>query len=136
MTIDWNTSALIATVLATAITLGVMVRSNIRRFAQMELKVDIIWQYLLERGLSSMITKGLATMNSPILIADEAVAWFNDLKPDLQRLYKEKSKWSDGQLAFEIQKRFSTRLLKEVCIPNSITNDEAIAIAVAIAKDQ
>lgn len=134
MTIDWNTTALIATVLATAITLGAMIRNNIRRTAQMELKLDIIWTYLLERGIASMITNGLATMNSPIVISDEAVSWFDDLKSDLKRIYNKNKLAKDTQLAFEIQKELGDRLFKEICIPHRVNNGECISIALAVAK--
>lgn len=116
------------------LSVGAIAYSSVHRTAQIELKLDIIWSYIMERGMASMIANNLGTLNSPLVISDDVIAWFAPMEKELKALYKKHSKLDDYKLGFEIQKSFGERMLKEICIPHKVTNGECLLIAVAVAK--
>lgn len=104
------------------------------KMAQMELKLNIIWDFLMEKAMASMIVNGLGTINSPLVISEEAVSWFTPLKSELQTIYQKNKNMTDHELAFEIQRKLGKRINAEICIPHGIYSGECVLIAVAVAK--
>lgn len=125
---------IVIAILTGLVSLAGVIYGSIWKTAQIELKLDIIWSYIMERGMASMITSGLGTLNSPLIISDEAIAWFAPMEKELKSIYKKYTKLDDYKLGFEIQKSLGDRMLREICIPHKITNGECLLIAVAVAK--
>lgn len=116
--------------------LGVSAYLHLYKFVDMEIKLELIWNFLMERAMASMITNGLGTINSPLMIEDKAVEWFDPVKSELKALYHKNPKLHDYQLAFEIQKQFGDWITKNVCIKHGIANGECLLIATSIAKSK
>lgn len=110
--------------------------SSVYKTAQIELKLSIIWSYIMERGMASVIANGLGTLNSPLVISDEVIAWFTPLEKELKAIYKKHPNLDDYKLGFEIQRVLGERMLREICIPKKITNGECLWVAVAVAKSE
>ncbi len=105
------------------------------RLAKLELKVDTIWDFLVRRAFSEAIEKGAATMNSPITITPESSALMQEMRPALRIYYCEHGyKLSDSELMLDIERRFGNELLQKVCIPNKLTADAVMILAVLVAK--
>lgn len=98
-------------------------------------RVDIMWEFLMRRAISQAVNKGFGKMNSPIIISKEAQDLFTKLQSELQNFYQKKGfSLSDGELMFQIEKFWGDRIVKEVCIPNNMTEGECLVIAAAVAK--
>lgn len=107
------------------------------KFARLQLQVDTLWSFLVRRGQAEAVRTGIATLNSPIVMGEEAKGWMVHMAPELRELrIKLGTKINDEQLAFEIEKVFGERILKEVCIPHGLMLGACLQIAVAVAKEE
>lgn len=105
------------------------------RQAQLELKVDLIWNFLDKRAIAEAVHSGAATMNSPLLIKDETREWFKDFTTEFQEYYQTKGfKLNDQLLSLEIERIWGDRILAEVCIPRGLNQGACLVIARYIAK--
>lgn len=128
---DWESIGIISGILVTLVGAVWHLSSKI---TQIETKLDIVWAAILDRGLASMVEKGLASINSPVLLTDEVVSWFSEFVPQLRGIRKKFPKYNDYQLALEIQKSLGDKILREICIKYKVHNMECLNIAVAVAK--
>lgn len=105
------------------------------RQAQLELKVDLIWDFLIKRAMAEAVHVGAATMNSPLVIKEETREWFKDITPELQEFYHLKGfKLTDQALALEIERIWGEKILKDICIPYKLHQGACLIIAQHIAK--
>lgn len=102
-----------------------------------ELKSDTdgIWECLLRRGAAEAVLGGAAAMNSPIVFNDSSKELFSDLKPDLIKLAQSNPTASDGNLALLIEKKWGDYIMRNICIPNHITQTACLLLAVSVARD-
>lgn len=130
--------------LSAYVALGVAVVSAIyqfvlfsTKFARLSLQVETMWSFLVRRGQAEAVRTGIATLNSPIVMGEEAKTWIAHMAPELRELrIKLGPKITDDQLAFEIEKAYGERILKEVCIPHGLMLGACLQIAVAVAKEE
>jgi len=100
----------------------------------LEDKFDVIWTFLLRRGISEAIHGGNATMNSPVTLTPKAKEIINGLKPELQQLAKQHAGWTDAELALEIEKRWGDFILKQICIPQGLHAGACLIMALEAAR--
>lgn len=99
-------------------------------------RVNTLWGFLLSRGIAEAVTKGVATMNSPITVTEEAKAWFEPIVAQLRTFYDGEGRGlSDVNLAIEIERRFGDRILKEICIPHGLFMGACLVIALQLLRD-
>lgn len=99
-------------------------------------KVNVIWEYLIRRAMSEAVFKGVATLNSPIVITEEAKTWMEELKPELQKLFLNGwQKLPDRMLLMEIEKKFGERIVRNICIPHGLHSGACLLIALQVAKE-
>lgn len=127
--------ALINSVLAGISLIGVIYAVAVK-MTRLEVKVDVIWGTLLKRALVDGVANKLMEVNSPIRLVNNSGELLAHMAPELQAFYRDKCKGLDEKAAAaEIEKVFGDRLIKEVCIPNNISNLVCILIALAVAKN-
>jgi hypothetical protein len=104
--------------------------------ARMEVKIDTLWDFQMRRGAGELVAKGHATVNSPIVLSEEAKKWMHELAEELKKFYSKLGRHlSDRDLAFEIERRYGDDILKKVCIPNGISEGACLIIAMEVAKE-
>lgn len=105
------------------------------RFAKIELKVDTIWDFHMRRAMSEAAQRGFGSLNSPFTIDTKAQEWFASLANQLRDFHARLGRrLSDSELALEIERHYGTQILKEVCIPNGLSQGACLLIAAAVAK--
>lgn len=140
---DLNTLGIIASIAVGAVTvLGATVAAIAKMYsigsrqAKLEVKVDTMWDFLMKRALSEAVSKNIASMNSPAVVSDEAKGWFAALADALKEFYRTNLvNRPDTDAMLEIEKHFSDRILKEVCIPRGLHAGECLLIALSVARD-
>jgi len=107
------------------------------RLAQIAVKVETMWQFQLRRGIAEAVHHGMATVNSPFVITEEAKSWLDDLAVPLRQLYQKLGRHvSDTDLLIEIELRFGDEIVKKVCIPHGVDQGVCLVIALAVAKGE
>lgn len=106
------------------------------KIAQIELKTNTIWDFLMRRSISEAVSQGIAKMNSPLIISEEAKSWMHGLANDLRSFYARQGRHlTDKELALEIERRFGQEILERVCIPHGLFAGACLLIAMEIAKE-
>lgn len=125
------------------ITLGVTIffasRGNLRiqerEIAEIKIKVETMWNFLLKRGAAEGVNNGMLTMNSPLRLTPESAKVMEHMEAELRAFRDDKFPDADEKrLAMEIENKFGDRLVKEVCIPNNISYGVCLLIATAVAR--
>jgi hypothetical protein len=135
----WFNTAFVAVNVALTIILASRssMRSHERELAELKVKVDTMWMAWLKRGIPEGIEKGLMTLNSPLRLTPGSRDMFVHLADELRAFRTSKfPDLDEGDLALEIERQFGDRIIKEICIPNHISNQTCLLIATAIAKDK
>ena len=104
------------------------------KIATLQVKVDTMWSFTLRRAQSEAVATGFATMNSPIMITDEAAKLVEPILGPLVELYKRCNGMDDASFAIEIERNLGDRLLREVCIPNKLFLGACLFIAIETVK--
>lgn len=107
------------------------------RFEAYAVKIDTTWDFLIRRSIAEATAKGLGTLNSPLIIDDEARALFSEPLQNSLRAWFEalaRPNISDRDLFIEIERVFGDQILQEVCNPNKLNSGECILIAVSIVR--
>ncbi len=102
--------------------------------ATLQLKVDTMWDFTLRRAKSEAVAQGWATINSPLVFTEKAVAVIAPLMEPLRELYEKLGPISDTDLAIEIERLFGNQILNEICIPNHLYMGACLLIAIEAAK--
>lgn len=102
----------------------------------MEVKIDTLWDFQMRRGAGELVQKGHASMNSPIVLNDEAKKWMHELAEELRSFYSRMGRHlSDRDLAIEIERKYGDDIMRKVCIPNGISEGACLIIAMEVAKE-
>lgn len=105
------------------------------RLAKIELKVDTMWDFLMRRAQSEAVQKGLATMNSPMMVKDDALSIMAPLAVRLRGFYESMLvKPDDTHLALLIEAEMGDDILRDICIPHGLLMGACLPLAVAVAK--
>lgn len=106
------------------------------RVAKMEFQVKTLWDYLMDRARTEVVTKGLGTVNSPIAVNEETRRMYDGMIGDLRAFYRRLGvKLSERELFIAITRQFGARITQEICIPYGLIAGSCIAIAVALAQE-
>lgn len=108
-----------------------------RRQALLETKLNICWDFVMRRATSEGVNMGvlIAPVAAAVTATDEARTWFNGLKADLRKFYREVGRsLTERQLFVEVERRFGDRLLHEVCIPHGMIAGACIWAAIDVAR--
>lgn len=130
-------AGILVSILGTAAGWMTLMLSSRERFAKLEVKVDTLWGFHMRTGANEVITRGIGTMNSPVVIGDEAKAWLRELKFELQKFYRGlgRHNLTDSELCLEIERRFGKQLMEKVCIPHQLQQGACLLIALAVARE-
>lgn len=102
----------------------------------MDTKMSTVWGFLMNRAIGEAVQKNIATFNSPVVISEEAKKWMAGMANQLRDFYaKLGRRMSEWELALEIERLFGEQILKEVCIPNGLSQGACLLIAIEVAKD-
>ena len=109
---------------------------NAERIARIEVKVDTLWDFQMRRAVAEAVTKGVASVNSPVKVNGHAMKWAACLADELQSFYaRAGSHLCDRDLYIELERQFGDRILMNVCIPKGISHGACLLIAAAVARD-
>jgi hypothetical protein len=89
----------------------------------------------MRRSMSELVTSGMGTVNSPLMISPRALGALEPLKKrliDWYKTYPDNS--SDVATLLGIEKAFGDDLLKAVCFPCGLSYGACLIIALVIAK--
>lgn len=130
-----NTALVLASVLLTAtLARTKSVRLNEREIAELKVKVETMWNFLLRRGAVEGVSQGLMTFNSPLRLTERSAEMFEHLAGELKAFYNERPGINEHDLAIAIEKEFGSRLATEICLPNNISLGVCLLIATAVAR--
>jgi hypothetical protein len=105
------------------------------RFGALELKVDTMWGFQMRRSMTEVVSTGVGTLNSPLVISDEVMASLNPIKDRLIKWYDGyEGRSSDASVLLGIEQAFGNELVKRVCIPCKLSYGACLIIALAVAK--
>lgn len=106
------------------------------RLGQLQLKVDTMWMFQVNRMQSEAVIAGVAKVNSPITVSDEAKKWMTPLVAPIRDFYaKLGRRMSDAELMLEIERRFGDQILRDVCIPHGLAHGACLLIALQAIRD-
>lgn len=109
---------------------------NAERIARIEVKVDTLWDFQMRRAVAEAVSKGVATINSPLKVTGHAMKWAACLADELQSFYaRVGSDLCERDLYIELEREFGDRLLMNLCIPKGVSHGACLLIAAAVAKD-
>jgi hypothetical protein len=112
-------------------------RHQERELAEIKVKVETMWNFLLKRGVVEGVAHGLLSINSPVRLTPESSIIMEHLRVELQDYRKnECPECSESELAMKIEEKFGSRLVHEICIPNNISFSACLLIATAVAKGE
>lgn len=99
-------------------------------------KLNVVWGFLMNRAIGEAVQKNIATFNSPVVVSEEAKKWMAGMASQLRDFYaKLGRRMSEWELALEIERVYGDRILKEVCIPNNLSQGACLLIAVEVSKE-
>lgn len=99
-------------------------------------KVDVMWTLQLKRALTEAVTKGVATLNSPLEFLEEEWNKLDKLKPVLQTWWASNNHSVNPKAALiHIELLFGDRLLNEVSIPHKMSYGVCLLLALAVAQN-
>ena len=103
------------------------------KIAKMEVKVDTLWDFMMRRARVEAVTKGFATLNSPIVVAPEAIKWADHILPPIKEFYLNElasKNPTENELAMEIERRFGNKIMEEMCIPRGLQMGSCLLIVI------
>jgi hypothetical protein len=112
------------------LTVGVLVGD----VAKLKVQVETMWNFMLRRGMSEGIEKGLGTLNSPFIVSPDAVDKFGSLANDIRVFFGDKPGLNEHEIALHLERSFGERILKEVCVPHKLAYGACLIVAIAIAR--
>lgn len=107
------------------------------KLATIEVKVETIWSSLVRRAFSEAVNKGMGTLNSPLLLKQEALDLMAPMAKELRDFYASEGRkyvGDDEALMLAIESKFGDKIVKEVCVPNALASHACLLIAIAVAK--
>jgi hypothetical protein len=111
--------------------------SAARSALEVDQKVSIIVDMLIRNAKTEAIIKGLATINSPLLISDEARNLFSPMAEELISYYETCGKnLSEADLFIDVQSKFGDKIFDEICLPLKIMSNACISLAIAFMREQ
>ncbi len=109
----------------------------VSRLSRIELKVDTMWDFQMRRGVAEAVSKGMGTVNSPLVVSPVVKEWYAPIADELISFYTDEGhKLEERDLFIAIEKKFGDRLLKEVCIPRGLFVGSCIWGAIDVAKNK
>lgn len=129
------TPAEIASFVGFLVSLGTMIGVAMK-FGELRLKVDTMWEFQWKRAQSEAVMAGVAKVNSPVRVSDEAKQWMAPIIGPVREFYQKLGRrLTDAELALEIERRFGEQILREVCIPHGLAHGACLLIALQAARD-
>jgi len=105
------------------------------RFGALELKVDTMWGFQMRRSMTEVVTSGVGTLNSPLVISEEVMASLDPIKQRLIDWYEHyEGRGSDASVLLGIEQGFGNELMARVCLPCHLSYGACLIIALAVAK--
>jgi hypothetical protein len=129
----------ILTMIAFTVSIFFLLFLGLIKLAQLEAKVDTLWQFQLRRGEVEAVLQGYATKNSPIRVNEERASQVfpAGLAEEIQRFFNRLGRnLTRVEMAAEIERHFGDRIVDEVCIPQGISQGTCLILALHFASGQ
>lgn len=109
---------------------------TVARATAVELKVNTIWEIVMQDSATKVLGKGFARMNSPLAPTDKTIDRFPpELVADLRTFRKRNRHLSDFDLSLAIASKFKDRLNYEVNAHSpELDLKDCVMLALLIAK--
>ena len=105
------------------------------RFGALELKVDTMWGFQMRRSMTEVVSTGVGTLNSPLVISTEVMASLDPIKQRLIDWYEDyDGRGGDASVLLGIEQAFGNELVNRVCLPCKLSYGACLIIALAVAK--
>jgi hypothetical protein len=108
---------------------------DVTRIARIEERVEIMWLFLIRRGMVEALTKGVLEKNSPVkmppAIYEAHRSFFREIREHYERYWEH---LTDIELAIAVEKNFGEKLVQEICIPHSLDHGACLVAAVFICR--
>jgi hypothetical protein len=106
------------------------------RFAAIERKLDVVWEYIYNRAKTEFLIKKMGTINSPIKVSDEVRSWYKPISRELKNTYNQVgANLTEKELFIHIHEKFGEWITKNICLPYGLENGACIIAAIAVAKE-
>lgn len=105
------------------------------RLTAVEARLDTMWGFQLKHAAADAVSSSVGTINSPLIVTDEARSWLDHLAPELRDWYAAEGQGlSNVQLAEEVERRWGERILHSVCVPRGVSHGAGVLIAISVAR--
>jgi hypothetical protein len=109
------------------------------RFGEYRLKVDTMWNFLMQRAKVAGLENGILTANSPLRVSDTTRAAFGDLLiGQMRAVYKQmraKGPVTDHDLTLQLQRSFGKQISEDVCPPMQMHLGECLIAAAILCRE-
>src|ERR1700693_1377043 len=114
------TPAEIISLITACASLAVTIYTGLFRMAKIEARVELLWSFLLRRGLNEAINSGILYNQSPLQMNIEALFRHREIILQVREWYEKNGKdLSDVQVFEQIEKRFGEDLM-QLCITEKV----------------
>ena len=100
-------------------------------------RVDLIWQFMFDRGVVELHRRGLASSQSDF----QLTARLEDVAPFVIKLHAAYKRWaieepdlSDGRLAELFARDFDHEIMRVMCLPHNMSQAECLSYIVLACK--
>jgi hypothetical protein len=148
--VDLNAGSQLAIIIGTILAAAGLVRYHFKRIEKIERTIELVEyrlgrverksgaliEFLYRRGIVTAVAKGRATLNSPVVVTEEAKRALEPFRGELHEINRQFGhEMTDAELALEIEMMLGDRMIKEVCIPHDINDAECWVYAVSVARE-
>ena len=113
---------------ASTISLIGLIYTVVFRQAKLESRVEILWDFLVRRGITEAMQRGLLERNSPFRLTIDIRGRYKPLFDGVMEYYnRDGSKLKDSDLVSEIEKHFWPQI-KQVCVDQGINDGACLAM--------
>jgi hypothetical protein len=106
------------------------------KVARIDSNLKAVWSFLIRRAAAKVVEKGLGTMNSPVMLhVDVDVdTIMRPIAGRLREFGRQRRQLNDEALMLEIEKTFGEQIMREICIPNGLSDGECLILAAKVAR--
>jgi hypothetical protein len=106
------------------------------RLSRVESRVEIIWSFLLRRGVIEGLERGVLTQNSPLSIAPEVLVRYRVIFSKVKEFHDSNGRdLSDMDFSLAIEQKFWPEI-RTVCLDAGINDGACLALVLKYVRPQ